>query len=123
MDAVVDAYRADGYTVEVMQRFETFARLSVIDPATPERPYKVELAANWRARPPVTMDVGPVLHVDDVVAGKMSALFTRAEPRDFLDVDAALATGRYTREQLLELAEQADAGFDRRVLADLFAML
>lgn len=31
--------------------------------------------------------------------------------------------GRYTREQLLELAERADAGFDRRVLADLFAML
>jgi hypothetical protein len=53
----------------------------------------------------------------------MSALFTRAEPRDFLDVDAAEVTGRYTREQLLDLAEQADAGFDRRVLADLLAML
>lgn len=123
VDAVVDAYRADGYAVEVTQRFETFARLTVTDPATPDRPYKVELAANWRARPPVTMDVGPVLHVDDVVTGKMSALFTRAEPRDFLDVDAALASGRYTREQVLELAEQADAGFDRRILADLFAML
>lgn len=123
MDAVVDAYRHDGYTVEITQRFETFARLTVTDPAIPDHPYKVELAANWRARPPVTMDVGPVLHVDDVVAGKMSALFTHAEPRDFLDVDAALATGRYTREQLLELAEQADAGFDRRILADLFAML
>jgi predicted nucleotidyltransferase component of viral defense system len=123
VDAVVDAYRADGYTVEVTQRFETFSRLAVTDPATPERPYMVELAANWRARPPVTMDIGPVLHVDDVVAGKMSALFARAEPRDFLDVDAAQVTGRYTRERLLELAEQADAGFDRRVLADLFAML
>jgi predicted nucleotidyltransferase component of viral defense system len=42
------------------------------------------------------MDVGPVLHIDDVVAGKMSALFTRAEPRDFLDVDASVETGRYT---------------------------
>ncbi len=123
VDAVVNAYRVDGYTVEVTQRFDTFARLAVTDPATPERPYKVELAANWRALPPVTMDIGPVLHIDDVVAGKMSALFTRAEPRDFLDVDAALATGRYTRERLLELAEQADAGFDRRILADLFAML
>ncbi|WFE39379.1 nucleotidyl transferase AbiEii/AbiGii toxin family protein [Micromonospora sp. WMMD998] len=89
VDAVVDAYRADGYAVEVTQRFETFARLAVSDPTTPDRPYKVELAANWRARPPVTMDVGPVLHVDDVITGKMSALFTRAEPRDFLDVDAA----------------------------------
>jgi hypothetical protein len=53
----------------------------------------------------------------------MSALYTRAEPRDFLDVDAAIASGRYTRQRLCELAEQADAGFDRRILADLFAML
>ena len=32
-------------------------------------------------------------------------------------------TGRYTREQLLKLAEQAYAGFDRRVFAELLAML
>jgi hypothetical protein len=123
VDAVVGAYRHGGYAVEVVQQFETFARLSVVDPAQPDRPYKVELAANWRALPPVMMDIGPVLHPDDVVAGKMSALYTRAEPRDFLDIDAALTTGRYTREQMCELAEQADAGFDRQVLADLFGML
>lgn len=123
VDAVIGAYRTSGYTVEVTQQFETFARLAVTDPGEPDRPYKVELAANWRALPPVIMDIGPVLHADDVVAGKMSALFTRAEPRDFLDVDAALQTGRYTRQQLLELAEQTDAGFDRKILADLFAML
>ena len=81
------------------------------------------MAANWRALPPVLMEIGPVLHADDVVAGKMSALYTRAEPRDFLDVDAAITSGRYTRERLCELAEQADGGFDRRILADLFAML
>lgn len=81
------------------------------------------MAANWRAQPPVVMDIGPVLHPDDVVAGKMSALFTRAEPRDFLDVDAAVTSGRYSRERLCELAEEADAGFDRRILADLFAVL
>ena len=27
VDAVVDAYRVDGYIVEIMQRFDTFARL------------------------------------------------------------------------------------------------
>lgn len=122
-EAVIDAYRAAGYAVEVTQRFETFARLTVTDAATPELSSKVELAANWRSLPPVRMDIGPVLHLDDVVAGKMSALFTRAEPRDFLDVDAAVVTGRYTREQLLELAEAADAGFDRGLFADLLAML
>jgi hypothetical protein len=123
VDAVAAAYRQDGYAVEVVQRFETFARLAVIDPAQPDQPYKVDLAANWRALPPVMMDVGPVLHIDDVVAGKMSALYTRGEPRDFLDVDAALATGRFTRSRLLELAERADAGFDPRILADLLGLL
>ncbi len=119
----VAAYRDSGYTVEITQRFDTFARLAFVDPARPDDPYKVELAANWRALPPVMMDVGPVLHADDVVAGKMSALYTPGEPRDFLDIDAALSTGRYRRARLLDLAEQADSGFDRRILADLFKIL
>jgi len=75
VDAVIDGYRAGGYSVEVTQQFDTFARLAATDPARPEHPYKIELAANWRA----------VLHADDVLAGKMSALYTRAEPRDILD--------------------------------------
>lgn len=73
VDAVIDGYRAAGYAVDIVRQFETFAQLAVTDPAEPERPYKVELAANWRSLPPVVMDVGPVLHMDDVVAGKMSA--------------------------------------------------
>jgi hypothetical protein len=97
-------------------------RLSVSDPAAPQQPFKVELAANWRALPPVMMDIGPVLHVDDVVAGKMSALFTRAA-RDYPRRRRRRGHGRYTGEQLLELAEQADAGFDRRILADVFSVL
>src|SRR5690349_19240976 len=74
VDAVVDAFRAHGYVVEISGRFETFARLAVTDPEQPHQTYRVELAANWRASPPVMMDIGPVLHADDVVAGKMSAL-------------------------------------------------
>ena len=49
----------------------------------------------------------------------MEALFTRAECRDFIDVDAVLRSGRYNCEQLLELAAQRDAGFDRTVFAQM----
>ena len=123
VQAVAEAYRDSGYRVDVVQQFDTFARLSVLEVDQPDRPFKVELAANWRANPPVVMDIGPVLHPDEVMAGKMSALYTRAEPRDFLDVDAAITSGRYSRERLCALAEQADAGFDRHLLADVFARL
>jgi hypothetical protein len=43
VDAVVAAYRVESYAVAVTQQFDTFARLTVTDPALPEHPYK----ANW----------------------------------------------------------------------------
>ncbi len=53
------------------------------------------------------MDVGPVLHVDDVLGSKVAALATRAEPRDYIDVAAALRIRG--AEQLRALAQQADS--------------
>jgi hypothetical protein len=38
-------------------------------------------------------------------------------------VDAAVMSGRYTREQLLELAAEADQGFDRLLFADTLGAL
>lgn len=49
--------------------------------------------------------------------------YGRAEPRDFLDVDSALQSGRYTREQLLDLAAAADTGFDIGMFADSLGAL
>lgn len=123
VSVIVAAYRGEGYLVEIDQQFETFARLRVVEPGHPGRSLKVELVANWRSQAPIRMEIGPVLHVDDVATGKMSALYTRAEPRDFLAVDAIIMSGRHSRDRLCELAEQADAGFDRRIFADVLAML
>ena len=65
------------------------------------------------------MDIGPVLHADDVMAGKVDALYNRAAARDFLDIDAAITSERYSLEQLCELAEVIDAGFDRAIFEQM----
>ena len=65
------------------------------------------------------MDIGPVLHADDVMAGKVDALYNRAAARDFLDIDAAIGAGRYTLERLCQLAEAVDAGFDRSMFEQM----
>ena len=70
---------------------------------------KVELAVEWRAHDPVQLAVGPVLHSGDAAASKACALFGRALPRDFLDVGAAIMSGRYTRERLLESPQEPTA--------------
>ena len=112
VDEVIAAYVAEGLHVTVDLRLDTFARLYVTDPGDPDHAHRVELVANWRAQPPVQMDIGPVLHADDVMAGKMDALYNRAAARDFLDIDAALKSGRYSLTDLCQLARDADAGFD-----------
>ncbi|WP_144119992.1 nucleotidyl transferase AbiEii/AbiGii toxin family protein [Catellatospora sichuanensis] len=67
---------------------------------------RLTLARFDRNRGTVVMDIGPVLHVEDVLGGKVAALATRAEPRDYIDVAGALRD--YTREQLVELGLRAD---------------
>jgi len=119
-DLVIEALTDNGFVVDVVARADTFARLLVFRADEPDvEPQKMELAADWRAHPPVTLSVGPVLHPDDAVGNKMAALYGRALARDFLDIDAVLASGRYTSDELLRLIESADPGFDRATFADV----
>lgn len=120
--AVITALESAGYKASVIMSGETFTRLMLTDPEGGAEE-KVELSVDWRAHDPVQLAVGPVLHADDAVANKVCALFGRALPRDFLDVDAAIMSGRYTRERVLELAAEADRGFDRLLFADALGAL
>jgi hypothetical protein len=116
---VAAAYEAAGYLVDVAQQVDTYTRLTITDPTTDTRT-KVELVAEFLHHPPVDSDLGPVLHPDDLAAGKTGALFSRAEVRDAIDVDGLLKAG-YTTTRLMELAAQNDAGFDPRMFADSLA--
>jgi hypothetical protein len=120
--AVVAALDSAGYATSVLQRAGTFVRLMVTDPADGVAE-KVELSSDWRAYEPVHLGIGPVLHADDAIANKVCALFGRALPRDFLAVDAAITSGRYTRGLLLDLAAAADYGFDPLLFADALGVL
>jgi hypothetical protein len=62
------------------------------------------------------MDVGPVLDLEDVMGGKVCALASRVEPRDYADVAAALA--RYGPGQLIGFARRLDPGLTGQDFAD-----
>jgi hypothetical protein len=123
VDAVIAAYENEGFRVAIDLRLDTFARLHLSQDHNPDEQHRVELVANWRAQAPVAMQIGPVLHPDDVMAGKMDALYNRAAARDFLDVDAAINQGRYTPDELCALAAAADAGFDRQLFARMLGSI
>jgi hypothetical protein len=76
----------------------------------------LQLAYFDRGRDPVVMDIGPVLDLEDVVGGKVCALASRVEPRDYADVAAAL--DRYTPAQLISFACRLDPGLTGQDFAE-----
>ena len=80
------------------------------------RALRLTLCRLDRHRAPVVMDVGPVMHLDDLVATKVAALVSRREVRDYIDVAAAL--DRYPLDRILALARLADPGIEAGDIAD-----
>ena len=113
----ITAFAADGLDADVLVENPGFARLTVTDPES-GRASKVELGIDWRQHPPTTLAIGPVLARDDAVANKVNALYSRGQARDYIDVDAAVLSGGYPREQLLILAKEHDPGFEPTLFAE-----
>jgi Nucleotidyl transferase AbiEii toxin, Type IV TA system len=93
---------------------EEFAEWIITAPAGQQT--MLQMAYFDRIHGPVTMDVGPVLDLEDLAGSKVCALASRVEPRDFVDTAAALR--RYTAGQLIGFARRLDSGLDDRDFAD-----
>jgi predicted nucleotidyltransferase component of viral defense system len=117
---VSDALSAAGYAVQREEADELFdgmaADIQEFTVADGARALRLTLCRLDRHRAPVVMDVGPVMHLDDLVATKVAALVNRREVRDYIDVAAALS--RYSLQRVLELAHAADPALDPDDVAD-----
>jgi hypothetical protein len=78
---------------------------------------RLQIAYFDRHHAPVTMDIGPVLDLPDVIAGKVVALASRAAERDYIDTAAALGRG-YDVAQLISLAQELDPGLEDQDFAE-----
>lgn len=115
VDRAQTALCEKGYRVDRSRSFPSFVRLQVHDATGAE--LEVDFGINWRARAPATMSIGPVLSEADAVAGKLSAVYSRGEVRDYLDLDTIRGSGRYSDEELLELGREQDPGFEAVMFA------
>ena len=57
---------------------------------------------------------------EDIAAGKLLALYGRAEERDFIDIYCIVRSGKISLETLIELAKKKDPGLDEYYLAIAF---
>src|SRR5215467_4063984 len=57
---------------------------------------------------------------EDIAAGKLLALYGRAEERDFIDIYCIVKSGKIPLETMIELAKKKDPGLDEYYLAIAF---
>lgn len=107
--ALRSALRKRGLEARDADRPPADHRFVAVDPIDGSECTVEVFADGGRLQPRVMLDVGPVLHPDDLAADKVLALWGRARPRDFYDVHALMQ--HYTRDGLLRLAATKDAGF------------
>ena len=107
---LVNELRTAGYDVDELRRVDQFARLHVT--TSTGQAVDIDMGVDWREGEPVTLSVGPVLSLDDAVGNKVSALYSRAEARDYLDVDSIRASGKFTDVELIASALDRDPGFE-----------
>jgi hypothetical protein len=109
LEPVMAALEGAGFTVQVIRspadHNGEFAQLQV---GRGDRTTQLDLARDWRACELVTLEVGPVLHLEDAVGAKVTAMLGRGLARDYLDIAAAL--DRFRRRRLLELGFERDPG-------------
>lgn len=119
-EQIVTRLREAGVEVEVELQADSYARFSV---TAEGEDVLIELGVDYRSREPVTFELGPVLAIEDAVANKLSALYSRAYPRDYLDVDSIRRNGPFSDAQLLTLAEGVEPNFDRLMFAHQLSLI
>jgi hypothetical protein len=124
-DAVQAALRVAGFETERTDQTSGLADLfpgmgvglaEWIITASGGRQMALQLAYFDRSRTPVTMDIGPVLDLEDVIGGKVCALASRSYERDYVDTAAALV--RYSALQVIVFARRLDPGLEDRDFAE-----
>lgn len=81
-----------------------------LDISRGERVARLSLSCLPRAHSPVVMELGPVMHVEDLIAWKVAAIINRREVRDYVDVAAFLE--QFDRDQLIAMARRVDPGLE-----------
>ncbi|WP_432940987.1 nucleotidyl transferase AbiEii/AbiGii toxin family protein [Kribbella sp. CA-253562] len=110
------AYGEQGYSVNVTRQADEYAQLQLTKDG---RTTQLELGRDYRSRPAVESSIGPVISVQDAVGSKVGTVYQRGEAKDYVDLQAAAQSGRYTHDELLALADEREASpMDRGMFAE-----
>ena len=115
VDDAVAALENAGYQVRVTRKTSMFARIDIQDET---QSVEVDLGYDYREFEPAIREIGPVLNDKDAILNKISALYARWLPRDFIDLFHIRKSGILTDGEILKYSHERDEGFVREYFID-----
>lgn len=119
ISAIEESLEQEGYSVLSKRAMGPLRHYEVSDGSLV---LKADISIDYRDEPATTLGIGEVLSLEDAVANKVCAAFSRSEPRDYLDLDSIRQNGPFSDDKLLELAASSDTGFSKALFADSISM-
>jgi len=102
------ALKKAGYVATLGRKSKTFAR---IDIDLGDKQLSVDFGYDYREYDTVKLDVGSVIDKRDAILNKVSALYSRMLPRDFIDTYSILESGVFSKADILGFSKERDPGF------------
>ena len=97
-----------GYNASLSRKADTFARIEIY---FGREFLSIDLGYDYREYGTINMEIGPVLDKRDAMLNKVSALYARMLPRDFIDVNNILCSKELSKADILRLSRERDEGF------------
>ncbi|WAH97446.1 nucleotidyl transferase AbiEii/AbiGii toxin family protein [Arthrobacter sp. MMS18-M83] len=103
------ALEAAGYTIEITRQYEEFASITI---GHNDEAVVIDLGLDWWENSPAIIDIGPILSLNDSVASKLLAVYSRGYARDYLDAYSIITSHRFTHQQLITPCQRRDPTLD-----------
>jgi hypothetical protein len=108
VNTILAVLPTEGYRVSLDKMTDTFARIAVLKDG---QTVTVDLGYDYREYEPIRLDVGIVLNEKDAILNKVSALYSRSLPRDFIDIYSIRKAQKMSDSDVLALSQERDEGF------------
>jgi hypothetical protein len=108
VNTILAVLPTEGYSVSLDKMTDTFAKIAV---SKDGQTVTVDLGYDYREYDPVRLEIGIVLNEKDAILNKMSALYSRSLPRDFIDMYSIRKAKTVSDSDLLALSQERDEGF------------
>lgn len=104
----LETLESRGYSAAIIRKSGNYSKVEI---GVGDNSIESDFGCDYFSEPPIIHALGMVRSRDDAVGAKLSALYSRGAPKDYVDTFHIIKSCLYSRKALISLCENHEAGF------------